>query len=266
MKHDLDLVVGQVVEPPRLDDLVALVRERGRVDGDLRAHLPRRVAQRLVRRHLRELRDRPLTERPAGRREEHALHVRAALAGQALPEAAVLRVDRPQHLPRAADQRRDEMAAGHEHLFVGERDALARIECGDRGREAGDPGRGDEHQVDIVARGQVDQRVIAIARLHGGERRACLARDLSERARIACRRDRGHPQAVGMRGDDIESLPPDRAGRAEDGQTCHHRPIIPFLTRRSLTGQCEHQCDRRCDEDQAVDAVEHAAVPREERS
>ena len=46
---DLDRVVVDIVQPVRLDDLQALVGERRRVDRDLGAHRPGRVAQRLRR-------------------------------------------------------------------------------------------------------------------------------------------------------------------------------------------------------------------------
>ena len=46
---DLDRVVADIVQPVCLDDLQALVGERRRVDGDLGAHRPGRVAERLLR-------------------------------------------------------------------------------------------------------------------------------------------------------------------------------------------------------------------------
>ena len=45
---DLDLRRRQAEQPVRLDHLEALVHQRGRVDGDLRPHLPRRMPQRVV--------------------------------------------------------------------------------------------------------------------------------------------------------------------------------------------------------------------------
>ena len=45
MDDDIDVLVGDIVEPVGLDDLQALVHERGRVDGDLGAHVPGRVGQ-----------------------------------------------------------------------------------------------------------------------------------------------------------------------------------------------------------------------------
>ena len=47
---DVDLIGGDVEQPVRLDHLEPLVHQRRRVDGDLPAHLPRRMLQRRVRR------------------------------------------------------------------------------------------------------------------------------------------------------------------------------------------------------------------------
>ena len=54
MHDDVDGVVADIVQPVCLDHFQALVREGGGVDRDLRAHRPRRVAQRLRRRHRGE--------------------------------------------------------------------------------------------------------------------------------------------------------------------------------------------------------------------
>ena len=48
LQHDLDAVVRDRKEEVRLDQLEALVRERRRVDGDLRPHAPRRMRERLL--------------------------------------------------------------------------------------------------------------------------------------------------------------------------------------------------------------------------
>ena len=65
MDHDVDLLVPDIVEPARLDDLQALVGEGRGVDRDLGAHAPGRVAERLLRR------DRGEVPRPAGRGTAH---------------------------------------------------------------------------------------------------------------------------------------------------------------------------------------------------
>ena len=65
MDDHLDRVVADIVQPVRLDDLQALVRERRRVDRDLGAHRPGRVAERLLRGDRGELA--PASRRGTGR-------------------------------------------------------------------------------------------------------------------------------------------------------------------------------------------------------
>ena len=48
MDDDLDPVVGNAEEEMRLDQLETLVGERGRVDGDLRPHVPRWMGKGLL--------------------------------------------------------------------------------------------------------------------------------------------------------------------------------------------------------------------------
>src|SRR5207237_6259144 len=55
MNDDLDLVVLQAEEEVRLDQLESFVRERRRVDRDLRPHAPGWVRKRLLRRGALEL-------------------------------------------------------------------------------------------------------------------------------------------------------------------------------------------------------------------
>ena len=77
--HHLDRVVGDIVEPVRLDHLQALVRERRRVDRDLRAHPPGRVAEGLLRRDRRRDPRGVVEERAAGRGQDQPRR-RAAIA------------------------------------------------------------------------------------------------------------------------------------------------------------------------------------------
>ena len=72
---DLDAVVVDAEELVRLDHLEALVHERRRVDGDLGAHRPGRVRQRVGDRDRAEPLGRPAPERAARGGEEQAGHV-----------------------------------------------------------------------------------------------------------------------------------------------------------------------------------------------
>ena len=97
------LLERQVEQPVRLDHFQALVHQRGRVDGDLGAHAPGGVLERLGRRHVgSDSSGRSRNAPPdAVRAVADALGVRL-LALQALPDGAVLAVDREQRRARPA--------------------------------------------------------------------------------------------------------------------------------------------------------------------
>ena len=70
MDDDLDLLRRQPEQQVRLDQLEALVHHGGRIDRDLGAHVPVGMGQRLLRRGLGHVGQRPVAERPAGRRQD----------------------------------------------------------------------------------------------------------------------------------------------------------------------------------------------------
>ena len=97
----LDRVVVDIVQPVGLDDLQALVGERRRVDRDLGAHRPGRVAERLGGRDRGELLGRRIEERTARCGQDQARDRGHRLADEALPDRRVLRVDRAEPGQRA---------------------------------------------------------------------------------------------------------------------------------------------------------------------
>ena len=103
---DVDVLVGDIVEPVRLDDLQALVHERGRVDGDLGAHRPGGVGQGVRRGRGGHGLRRPVAERPAGGGQDEPRDAAQVLADEALPDGRVLRVDGPQPGQRRGQRRR----------------------------------------------------------------------------------------------------------------------------------------------------------------
>src|SRR3712207_1880627 len=90
---DVDLVRAEAEEPVRLDDFEPLVHQGRRVDGYLRAHVPGRVAHRLLDGRRRHRAQRLLAERPARRGQNQTADFLAPLAAQTLVERVVLGVD-----------------------------------------------------------------------------------------------------------------------------------------------------------------------------
>src|SRR5437879_5654019 len=128
MDADRDRVQGQAEKVVRLDDLEALVHQGRRVDGDLWAHRPTGMVQRLLHGHVVEVELRTRPEGASARGDDETAHVRALLAPQALPDRAVLGVDGADAF--FAGQFHDERTGHDQHLFGPERNLLARASAG----------------------------------------------------------------------------------------------------------------------------------------
>ena len=150
-------IVRQAEEEVRLDHLERLVRERRAVDGDLAAHAPGRVLQRVgdvacSNRSADQSRKGPpdavrMSRRTsAGRRP--ARHCR--IAECSLSTGTISPPPR-----RAAVGR--EIAGHDQRLLVRERHALSRRERGERGIEAGGADDRVEHDVHVVAGRGLDE-------------------------------------------------------------------------------------------------------------
>src|SRR5581483_9390817 len=100
-----------------LDQLEALVCERRAVDGDLRAHPPRRVSERILRRDLLELVARAAPEGPAGGGQDERVDLLRCAALETLEGGAVLAVDGEQP-PAAALQRVQREVAGRDEALL----------------------------------------------------------------------------------------------------------------------------------------------------
>ena len=116
----------------RLDQLEPLVRERRRVDRDLRPHAPGRMRERLLGRDVLELVARAAAERPAGAGEHERVDLLAARALEALEERRVLAVDREDPSAAALARGERELAGGDEALLVREREVDAVLERPER--------------------------------------------------------------------------------------------------------------------------------------
>src|SRR4029078_9095619 len=123
-----DSRVRKSVQPFGLDDLERLVDEGGRVDRDLRAHVPGGMRPRLFGRERRQRLFRAAAERSPTGGEHETRYGLDSFPRQALPDGRMLAVDRAKAVERVAAYRlelaRDERPPGDERLLVGERNGL----------------------------------------------------------------------------------------------------------------------------------------------
>ena len=165
-------------------------------------------------------------------------------AVQALVDRVVLAVDR-QHRDAAPPRRRHHHRARHDEDFlVGERDRLARLDRREDGVERGRAGRGEQHDVGVGMRRDLDQALGPAARPRApiataGTSRTCSA----SRAGIAAGRERRRRAARR----DARRRPPARSGRSirsSRGWRCLSCQLAPAsqLPAQLRSGPCRLSC------------------------
>ena len=237
---DVDLIGADAEQPVRLDDLEALVHQRRRIDGDLAAHAPGRMPQRLLGGHAEQFRRAPAAKRSArgGQDEPADLATRRARAGTGESRCARCRPAgsrrragarppsrsrRPSPgLPcsraRSSSRARSRPAPLRALRCPTTRRARDRRRVRSRPR----PGRRGPFPRSAASCTPVGAKPIErLARRHRDDARP-VARDLlAEQLGILAGREADDRQAIGMRVDDGQRALPDRSGRAEDGDAFH---------------------------------------------
>ena len=230
--HDFYVVPFHPEQPARLDDFERLVHHRRRVDGYLAPHLPSGMFEGVVRRGVFQAVDGRVSERAAGRGDDELGHRRRAFAADALPDGVRLAVEGQDFDPVGAGALHDGFAREDDGFLVGERDALARVDGGERGRD-GDVARGGgDDGVDVGMRGDFGQPAGFSRAGRGGdggfvgarpvaveESRTKLARLLAKQPRVAVAGEADHVEALRKRSNHVERLRPDRPGRTQNRKT-----------------------------------------------
>ena len=111
MYQHLKLIHWSVKEVMSLNELKALIHERGTVDGNLGTHLPGWMRQGVVGRNVFELLTRISEERTTRAGEPNSLDISGVLANKTLENGAVLRINRDE-LTRF-DQRHQQVSANN---------------------------------------------------------------------------------------------------------------------------------------------------------
>jgi len=208
LQHDLDPVVVDPEEEVRLDQLEPLVRERGGVDRDLRPHAPRRVSERVLRRHVLELVAGAAAEGTARAGEDERVDLLRRSGFEALEGGGVLAVDRQEQASAPLPRRQGELAGGDQTLLVGERERDAALERPQRRRQ---PSEADDRVQHDVGLGALEQ----LRRVAAHLRQRCEAVD-----RPAAGRRRDELELRVAR-DDLERLAADGARSSQESDACH---------------------------------------------
>src|SRR5436853_6140236 len=154
LQHGLDAVVRDRKEEVRLDQLEDLVRERRRVDGDLGPHAPRRMLERLLWGHRRQLVACAAAERTAGAGEHERVDLFRLATLETLEERRMLAVDRQDATAAASLRCERELARRDEALLVRKRKVGAVLE---RPQRRVHPGEADDRVEDDVGLRTVEE-------------------------------------------------------------------------------------------------------------
>ena len=235
--HHVDPVVGDAEQVVRLDQLEALVHQRGRVDRDLPAHVPGRVGERLLAGHRVELACGPRNGPAAGGEHQPVDRARAArprsagrarsarsprgAAGRPWPRRARSPARRPPRgspcwpapgrCPRPARPPSGPSPAEPTSAFSTRSQSVSVISS----TSPSGPARTSAVECS-AARAAASGSASAMPRTR-------RARGLLEQQLPARRRGEAHHLELGVALDHVERLGPDRAGRA-DYQDPAHRP------------------------------------------
>ena len=175
-------------------------------------------------------------ERSAARGEHDARDLTHLAGAQRLPDRGVLGVDRHDLAAARRPRLGDDRARGDEALLVGEREALAGFERGERGGEAGEADDRVEDDVGVGVRGELGERAgVVEAGTREIRRHAELGPLLLEQVGVAPGGERDDAEVVAVAAQDVERLGADGPGRPEDDDAGGHgtqargssRPVPP---------------------------------------
>ncbi len=183
------------------------------------SHAPRWVRERVVDAHLREVGPRAAAEGPTRGGQDERVDGARGTAFEALKEGGVLGVDRQQQPPSPLPRCERQCAGGDEALLVRERERDATLECPEGRPNSGETD--DSVQDDVRLRGLEQHREVATdlrvrdSVLHG------------ERRKVSRRRGESTELELGAPLHDLDRLPADRAGGAEQRDS-PHRHSVPY--------------------------------------
>ena len=182
---------------------------------------------------------------------------------RALEDRVVLAVDGNDRRARIVRGPHQQFAGQHQRFLVRQQQALARARGGEGGIQPGGADDRGHDRVAGLAGGEFGQRPRAAGvrhRLEPGRAQAVAqgvecaflgdhrvrgtmrAAQFQQRIDPAAGGEHAGAQRVGVAGDDVERGSPDGAGRAEDGDVAHQKPIHPCTARMPAARRARCPC------------------------
>ena len=285
LDNNLDLILGQSEQPDCLNQFQALVHQRSRVDGDLGAHIPVGMTQRVLLGLAPQLPGGHTKERPAGSGEQDLLQpFGGMLILKTLEDGGVLAVHRQQMNAMLFDGVGDQVTAGDKAFLVGQGQVVAALNGSKGGRQARNAHHRVEHHIGAFHGGQFPQPLGAAKQpgRSGGSRQGGVQPVTGVRVdhgdvpgmELGNLLQQELHAGIGGKAKDfiavhtgnVQALGPDGAGGAQQSDGFRHGFFhIPFLLDK-VEKVPYHNGDKRRNEHHAVKAVQNAAMAREDGS
>ena len=149
MHHHMNLRSLHPEEPLGLDNFEALVHHGGGIDGNLGAHVPVGMPERLIFGGRCNLLLFPSAERAAGSGEMNQVDGIAPRAQQALENGRMFRVHRIDGRMAALGLPHHQRTGRHQGFLVGQGDGFPRPDGGKRGPEPAEAHHGGHHHIHL---------------------------------------------------------------------------------------------------------------------
>ena len=234
----------QTVQPHGFDDFQPLVHQGGAIDGDLCTHFPVGVLQGVGLGHCFQLGAGHAEKWAAGAGEDQPPDLfSAAAAHKALKDCGMLGIHGDDLRTVLLRLSHHQLPGADQSLLVGKANALFRPDGGEGGLQTDHANHGGDNAVGFLQRRRFHQtrltevypdrqtfysfrqRLSGFLRCHDGELRGKLPALLRHPLHVGSGGERRYPDA-GQTADNVQALPADGAGGAENTDTLHHRPLL----------------------------------------
>ena len=159
MNQHLNLLGRNAEEPLSLCHLETLVHQRRRINGNLGAHIPGRMLQRIGSGNLLQLLVGKVAERTARAGKEELLYLVITLAHQTLEDGAVLAIHRKDRHMVFLGKIADQLTSHHQGLLVGKTDLLASLDGMDGWLQTGKTYHGCKHHINRLCLHDIAERL-----------------------------------------------------------------------------------------------------------